>query len=155
MIDPIIVSTRSRSIHIAAPPRAVFEFATTVGNWTKYHPGNTGITGLADKPAPLGTSFIEHARLGDNLPDLDLEWIVKIVEPGRRWVVELGASPWNIDVDINYEFESEEGGTRFTRWTKFSGTAEDLAAPAADMEGNQVQADDQYLENLKVAIESR
>ncbi|MFE5703279.1 SRPBCC family protein [Rhodococcus koreensis] len=155
-MEPLVTTTRSRSVIVEAPVEVVFDFVTAVNNWTRCHPGNTGITGPGEKHVPLGVSFIEHARLGDSGPDLDLEWIVIVDETNKHWAVELGESPWDMErIEIHYEFEPHDGGTRFRRTTKFVGDANARFQTSNDLAGNAVDnADDQYLDKVAEAIAS-
>jgi hypothetical protein len=148
-MEPLVTTTRSRSVLIDVPPEQVYEFVTTPGNWPRCHPGSKGITGPKDEHAPVGTSFIEHAQLADDLPKLDLEWIVTEDAPSR-WVVTLGESPWGMEsIDIIYEFEPHEGGTRFTRSTKFVGTPEARGETNSDLTARVDEADDIYLDVVR------
>lgn len=154
-METLITTTRSRSVLIDAPVEKVFAFVTTVGNWTRCHPGNTGITGVSDRPLKLGEPFVEHAQLAEDLPKLDLEWIVSEVDEPLRWVVALGESPWGMEsIEIAYECEPHGDGTRFRRTTRFVGTAEARSGTTSDLTERVDEADDQYLDNLRDAIEA-
>lgn len=154
-MEPDVTTTRSRSVIIDAPIEKVYDFVTTPKNWPRCHPGSKGITGPQDESVPLGTSFIEHAQLADDLPKLDLEWIVTVEEAPKRWVVSLGDSPWGMEsIEIFYEFEPHDGGTRFTRSTKFVGTPEARGETNADLTVRVDEADDAYLDVVRDTIQN-
>ena len=59
----------------------------------------------------------------------------------------LGESPWGMEsIDIVYEFEPHNGGTRFTRSTKFVGTPDARGETDADLTVKVQEADDAYLD---------
>lgn len=150
-MERLITIVTSRSIVVDAPRQVVIDFLTNVNNWARAHPGSAGILNAPEEPAPLGLHFIEKARIGDDI--VDLEWIVNVDERPEKFAVTLGESPWSIkQIDIIYEFAEVEGGTEFTRSTRFIGEADDLVETAGQSK-EQFEFDNAYLDILKKAIE--
>ena len=108
----------TQSVHIAAPPEAVFPFVTNAAQWHTWHPATHSVREVPDRPLGLGETVVEEIRAG--FRHFDAKWQVIECAPTRRWVIDtrtpLGHST------VSYDLTPENGGTRFQRSCEFAST---------------------------------
>ncbi|CAN5905165.1 hypothetical protein BH20PSE1_BH20PSE1_25130 [soil metagenome] len=88
----------------------VFEFVTTVSNFTKWHPSSW--TGPSEHPLREGEHVTEELSVGGR--HARIKWIVRESSPPRRWVI-CGKSEDGGTATITYTLKPESQGTRFKR----------------------------------------
>jgi carbon monoxide dehydrogenase subunit G len=99
----------STSMHVAAPPRAVFDLFTDLEHMSERISGIEKITILTDGPVGLGTRWRETRVIMKKSATEELD--ITAFEPGRSFEVSCescGARYLSV-----HRFEPEDGGTRF------------------------------------------
>ena len=99
-------------VEIARSPQEVFDYATTPGNWPKWHPSSLAVSGETDHPLRVGErvteDYIVAGRRGRTV------WVVVERDAPRRWKIESlgakGGQAW-----ITYTFTDLGDRTRFER----------------------------------------
>lgn len=102
-------------IDINMPIEAVFDYATTADNWSKWHPNTFSTTGADDHSATENEEIVETLRIGF-LIGPRLFWTVsKHIEP-NEWQLT-GKDPFGfLNFDLTYTLSmNEDGSTHFHR----------------------------------------
>ena len=100
------------SATIQRPPAVVFDFVTTPGHWSEWHPSSLGVTGATDHSLDVGEQCTEHFRVAGR--EGTVVWTVAAREPPSRWVIS-GNIIGRGGGTITYALTPEDAGTRFTR----------------------------------------
>ncbi len=102
---------RHHAIVIAAQPAAVFDYVTNPKSWPEWLPSSHHID-CDDRPMRFGDTFHEYwsTRTGK----VELDWLVIACTPAKVWI-GLTQTSFMGPVVVQYDCESVEGGTRFTR----------------------------------------
>ena len=111
-------STSTVTVHIACPVEEVFDFITTAGNWTKWHPATAWVKGdAATHPARVGEVITERVKHGPMRDTFD--WTVEECRPPERWAIRGKGRMSGQKVLITYELSPDGGGTRWVRAMTF------------------------------------
>jgi uncharacterized protein YndB with AHSA1/START domain len=100
------------SIDINAPIERVFSYATTAGNWPKWHPASLGVSGATNHSGEVGERIVEEFRAAGRRGRA--VWTVHERVPPGRWVIQ-GRAEGGGHAAITYHLTVREGGTRFER----------------------------------------
>ncbi len=138
------------SIWIDRSPLEVFEYMTTIDNWTSYMPGLLSAQKLTDGPKGVGTQIaISIGFLGSSV-DLTAEWFR--FEPGVAIGSKNVNDPKMGSVSLT-TLEVENGGTRLERVLDIEphGFFTHLTAPLIQLTTNRnIRIE---FENIKAAME--
>ena len=105
----------TQSIHIPAPPEAVYDFVTNAARWHTWHPATHRVRDVPQRPLVLGETMVEEIHAG--FRRFEATWQVTEHEPPRRWAIATRTPHGHSTV--RYELQAEEGGTRFQRTCEF------------------------------------
>jgi uncharacterized membrane protein len=100
------------AIDIGIPIQRVFAFATTAGNWPRWHPASRSVSGATDHPAAPGERITEEIETGGR--SWRAVWTVCEREPPHLWVIQ-GEAEVGGSATITYRLSAQDGGTRFER----------------------------------------
>jgi uncharacterized protein YndB with AHSA1/START domain len=105
-------------VDIAAPPQAVFAYATTPANWPAWHPASRAVSGAIDHTPQPGEQVIEEIDVADRR--FQTAWTSIAVDSPRRWEFG-GQAGGGGRAHIVYTLEPSGTGTRFVRDLTYSG----------------------------------
>ena len=105
------------SIHIAAAPRAVLDYASTPALWPEWHPASLRLEPGAEHPLTLGERFEEDIKTAGR--DAHLSWVVEECEPGRLWAARAQADN-GAGIFVRYRVAEAAGGTSFARELEYT-----------------------------------
>jgi uncharacterized protein YndB with AHSA1/START domain len=100
------------AIEIHVPIQRVFAFATTAGNWPRWHPASRSVSGATDHSAAPGERITEVIETGGR--SWRAVWTVRDRAPPHLWVIQ-GAAEGGGSATITYRLTEQDGGTRFER----------------------------------------
>jgi len=100
------------TIEVRAAVERVFDYATTSGNWPRWHPASRGVSGATDHSAAQGERITEKIETGGR--SWRAVWTVRERAPPHRWVIE-GEADGGGRAVITYRLGAHDGGTRFER----------------------------------------
>jgi len=103
------------SIHIKAPPEAVFDFVSDLRRIPEYVDIVLEIFDIMEGPTRVGTRYRERAKPG--LVEQLQEWRCTEFERPHNQVYE-GRSP-QMHLLLHKQMEPEAGGTRYSQWIEF------------------------------------
>jgi polyketide cyclase/dehydrase/lipid transport protein len=138
----------NNSILIHKPIAAVFEYATTPGNWPKYHPNSLGVSGVTDRPVLVGDVTREHALLMGR----EGEGAWRVVGRDAPHMVKWTISNPGFKASLLYAFERKPGGTQFTRILAYN-TPDLPDAVRARFEQFMADESEKAVQNLKRVLE--
>ena len=141
------------SIHIAAAPRAVLDYASTPALWPEWHPASLRLDPGAEHPLTLGERFEEDIKTAGR--DAHLIWVVEECEPGRLWAARAQADN-GADIFVRYRVAAANGGTAFTRELEYTLANPFLRLLNVLVLGRRIDAESRLsLQQLKQRMESR
>jgi uncharacterized protein YndB with AHSA1/START domain len=100
------------TIDIRAPIERVFDYATTAGNWPRWHPASLAVSGASDHSAAPGERITED--IGAAGRRWQALWTVREREPPARWVID-GRAGGGGSATLTYRLSAANGATRFER----------------------------------------
>jgi uncharacterized protein YndB with AHSA1/START domain len=100
------------TIEIRAPIERVFDYATTAGNWPRWHPASRGVSGATAHSAAPGERITEQIETGGR--SWRAVWTVRERAAPQRLVIE-GEAAGGGSAVITYRLSAHDGGTRFER----------------------------------------
>jgi uncharacterized protein YndB with AHSA1/START domain len=100
------------AIEIRAPIERAFDYATTPGNWPRWHPASRAVSGATDHSAGPGERIIEEIETGGRR--WRAVWTVVERTPPHRWAIE-GAAEGGGSATLTYRLTPRDDGTRFER----------------------------------------
>lgn len=106
-------STHSVTAHINKPVEEVFDFITTPGDWTKWHPATASVTSKSSQPALEGEIIVENVKHG--LLRDTFRWKVVECRAPKRWAILGTSDRFGQKVRIDYTLTPENGGTLWER----------------------------------------
>jgi len=114
-----IASTRIVThVDIAAPPPAVFAYATTPASWPAWHPASRAVSGVIDSTPQPGEQVTENIEVAGR--HFQAIWTSIAVDPPRRWEFG-GQAAGGGRAHIVYTLTSTGSGTRFERDLTYGG----------------------------------
>jgi uncharacterized protein YndB with AHSA1/START domain len=102
---------RHHSIVIAAKPAAVFDYVTNPKSWPEWLPTSHHID-CDNRPMRFGDTFHEH--WSTRTAKVELDWLVIACNVPHLWI-GLTQTSFMGPVVVQYDCESVDGGTQFTR----------------------------------------
>ncbi|SNQ47813.1 conserved hypothetical protein [Frankia canadensis] len=118
-------TTLEASLTIPRPPADVHAFMTTPDNWAAASPLTESIRGEnTDRPATLGTTFVDVLRLGEAAMTVEVEWTVTRDEPGITWQIATDPpassdpADGRVHVTLTYAYADSPLGTGSTLLTR-------------------------------------
>lgn len=139
---------RSHDILIDAPPAAVFDYVTNPKSWPEWLAASHHIDS-ADRSLRAGETF--HEKWHTSKGEVRLDWVVRVCEPPRLWIVET-RTEFIGPIVIRYTCEPEAGGTRYRR------TVTNPARPKSPTSEMIARIDEEArigLGNIKAIVERR
>ncbi|HET7478249.1 MAG TPA: SRPBCC family protein [Rubrobacteraceae bacterium] len=141
------------TVQIQMPIEQVFDYATTPGNWPRWHPSSLGVSGATDhslKPGEQVTErFLVAGRRGT------VVWTVREREAPRRWVIESRTESGGSG-KITYALTPRDGGTAFEREFVYSMPNAMLALLDRVVFRRRIEAESaEALRRLKEVLERR
>lgn len=138
----------TQSVHLAAPPQAVYDFVTNASLWPTWHPATRAVRDVPPRPLVLGETMVEDIRAAWRREEAT--WRVTEYLPPHRWGIT-ASSPRGY-ATVSYELQAEAGGTLFRRTCEFA-----TVGPLSFLDGSVVQwllrrQAAQALENLRRRI---
>lgn len=98
--------------NIARSVETVFDYVTTPGNWSQWHPATLSVEGAVDHPLAAGEQVIEGISVGVRRDRVI--WTVLERERPRRWVIA-GQGGRGGSATITYSLTPGGTGTLFER----------------------------------------
>lgn len=96
----------------------VFDIATTMGHWPRWHPATHAVTGQTSEPGQLGDEADEKMRTARFFPG-EITWRVVACEPPVVWAIAATKIEVPLlskaSVRVSYALSEHERGTRFHR----------------------------------------
>ncbi len=138
------------TVDVDAPPEACFEYLRDPDNHVGVVPGLRAIDAEPlDGGGHEGTFTYTVAGV-----ELDLEFRDVELDPPHRRAFEVSGP---MEGTATYEFEADDGGTRFTLTNSYDLPGPDVLGSLADpLVRRYLQSDvDSWVENAKVAVESQ
>ena len=120
----------TQSVHLDAPPQAVYDFVTNASLWPTWHPATRAVRDVPARPLVLGETMVEDIRAGWRHEEAT--WRVTEYLPPRRWTIA-AQSPRG-HATVSYDLQAETGGTRFERTCEFA-----TVGPLSFLDGSLVQ----------------
>jgi uncharacterized protein YndB with AHSA1/START domain len=134
---------------IDRPVELVYDYATTPGNWPRWHPSSLGVRGATDHSLEVGEQVTEDFEVAGRRGTA--VWTVSRREPPNVWAID-GQSHDGNRATITYTLTpGPDDGTTFRRDLVFTGLLPQLdwSVIGPVIEGESAEA----LRRLKVAIE--
>ena len=100
------------AIEIDAPMERVFDYATTPGNWPRWHPASSSVAGASGHSAEPGQRITEEIQTGGRA--WRAVWTVRERATPHRWVID-GAAEGGGSATLSYRLTPTSSGTRFER----------------------------------------
>ncbi|MBV8233476.1 MAG: SRPBCC family protein [Planctomycetaceae bacterium] len=137
-------------IQIRRPVAQVFAFATTPGNWPRWHPASLSVTGAVDHPLEVGEQVTEEFQYGGRRGTV--VWTVRRRESPHVWSIDTEAAD-GTSATITYTLTpGPDGGTTFQRDLVF--TALNLQVDWALIGPLVEQQSAEALDRLKAVLEA-
>ena len=100
------------------PIREVFDLATTMGHWPKWHPATHAVAGQTQEPGQLGDEAEEKMLTARFFPG-QITWRVVACEPPVAWAIVATKIDVPLlskaSVRVSYALSEHARGTRFQR----------------------------------------
>ena len=142
------MSVTNNSILIHKPIVTVFNYATTPGNWPKYHPNSLGVSGVTDRSVLVGDVTREHAMLMGREGEGDWRVVGRDAPHMVQWTIN---NP-GFKATLLYSFECKSGGTQFTRILSYQ-TPDLPDAVKTKFEQFMADESEKAVQNLKRVLE--
>ena len=143
------------TLQIACAPLALYDYVTQPWRWHEWHPSSRHARAAVERLA-AGDAFEEEIELQPLAPwpptlRRQTQYRVLEAQPGSRWEAEgRMRDGW---LNLRYEFEASDGGTRFTRRLRYGAHGiSRLWLPL--LRGRQAAVSQRALDNLKRKIEA-
>lgn len=100
------------TVQIQMPIEKVFDYATTPGNWPRWHPSSLGVSGATGHSLEVGEQVREVFRVAGRRGSVT--WTVRECAAPSRWVIESHMESGGSG-KLTYTLTSRDGGTAFER----------------------------------------
>lgn len=111
------MTTIVTAIEIRRPVEQVFNYVTTSGNWTRWHPSSLGVSGATDHPMDLGEEVTEKFLVAGRRGEI--VWTVCENDPPWKWVIA-GETQGGVPGRVTYLLRPHGNGTSFVRIFDYS-----------------------------------
>lgn len=98
---------------INKPIADVFDYATTPGNWPRWHPSSLAVSGATDHSLAVGERVTEEYRVAGR--EGQVVWTVTEREAPHRWVIAGEIVGRAAGGTVAYTLSTAAGGTYFER----------------------------------------